>query len=83
MLGESHSLLHEFPKSKASILSLVNSDENFAKDAQHYEDLDNKIRDLELSNSPIDDQAMHQLKHDRSLLKDSLYQRILQAETEQ
>ncbi|GAD01151.1 YdcH family protein [Agarivorans albus] len=76
-------LLHEFPKSKASILSLVNSDENFAKDAQHYENLDNKIRELELSNSQIDDQAMHQLKHDRSLLKDSLYQRILQVETEQ
>lgn len=43
-------------------------------------DQDEEIRKLELSNSPIDDEAMHQLKHERSELKDSLYQRILNAE---
>lgn len=80
MLGENHSLLNEFPKSKETIATLVSSDEIFAADTKKYNDLDEEIRKLELSNSPIDDEAMHQLKHERSELKDSLYQRILNAE---
>ncbi len=76
MLGEDHSLLHEFPEHKERIEQLLGSDENFAKDTKRYNELDKEIRVLELADSPIDDDAMHQLKHDRAVLKDSLYQRL-------
>ncbi|PMH39836.1 hypothetical protein BCU68_06995 [Vibrio sp. 10N.286.49.B3] len=77
MLGENHSLLNEFPEFKESIDALVGSDQIFAADTKKYNDLDAEIRKLELRDSPIGDEAMHQLKHQRSELKDSLYQRIL------
>ncbi|WP_117232735.1 YdcH family protein [Vibrio maerlii] len=76
MLGENHSLLNEFPQQEETINQLIQADEAFAKDTKTYNELDEEIRNLELSNSPIDDEAMHQLKHDRSVLKDSLFQRI-------
>ena len=76
MLGEDHSLLSEFPEHKARIGQLVNSDEAFAKDAKRYNDLDKEIRILELADSPIDDDAMHQMKLDRATLKDTLYKRV-------
>ncbi len=80
MLGENHSLLNEFPKSKVIIEALVSGDDVFSADTKKYNELDTQIRTLELGNSPIDDETMHQLKHQRSELKDSLYQRILDAE---
>ncbi|NKF49041.1 YdcH family protein [Shewanella sp. WXL01] len=79
MLGESHSLANEFPEHSELIAKLVASDETFAADTKKYNGLDDEIRALELKNAPIDDEAMHQLKHDRAELKDSLYQRLLKA----
>lgn len=76
MLGEDHSLLHEFPEHKSLIEQLTSNDESFAKDTKRYNELDKEIRVLELADSPIDDEAMHQLKHDRAVLKDKLYQRL-------
>ncbi|AJR06495.1 DUF465 domain-containing protein [Photobacterium gaetbulicola] len=77
MLGEDHSLLSEFPQFKDTIFSLSANNEVFAKDALKYDALDKEIRELELSGSPIDDVAMHDLKHQRAELKDSLHQRLL------
>ena len=77
MLGEDHSLAHEFPEHLDTINQLAASDESFASDAKKYNELDAEIRRLELDGSPIDDPDMHQLKHDRSELKDSLYQRLV------
>ena len=76
MLGEDHSLLHEFHEYQTVIAQLYQSDSAFTQDAKHYDALDKEIRELELKGAPIDDEAMHQLKHDRSVLKDSLYQRL-------
>jgi uncharacterized protein YdcH (DUF465 family) len=76
MLGEEHSLLKDFPEHKEKILALVETDSDFAESNRQYNLLDEKIRELELNNSPIDDQSMHQLKHERSELKDSLYQQL-------
>ncbi|MBR9728818.1 YdcH family protein [Shewanella intestini] len=76
MLGENHSLLNEFPEHKDIIVKLVASDERFAVDTKKYNDLDEEIRKLELRGAPIDDEAMHQLKHHRAELKDSLFQRL-------
>ena len=77
MLGEDHSLVHEFPEYLDVISKLTASDEGFAKEAMQYDALDKEIRELELNGDPIADDAMHQLKHERSVLKDALYQRLL------
>lgn len=79
MLGEDHSLINEFPKYKALIFQLCKSDKTFAEDCKNYNTHDKEIRELELNNEPITDQEMHQLKHVRAILKDSLYQRLIQA----
>tara|TARA_B110000014_G_scaffold263813_1_gene261895 strand:+ start:2638 stop:2874 length:237 start_codon:yes stop_codon:yes gene_type:complete len=76
MLGEDHSLLNEFPEYKDKIDRLNKKDNAFASDAKRYHDLDTEIRKLELDNAPIDDSSLHQMKHDRSALKDALYQKI-------
>ena len=77
MLGESHSLLHEFPQYEAVIQRLLSSDADFAADTKHYNALDKEIRTLELRGGPIEDHAMNQLKHERAALKDLLYKRLL------
>lgn len=79
MLGENHSLLNEFPSDKETIEQLTQSDPKFAEKAKKYHTLDTEIRKLELNSAPIDDEAMHQLKHDRAVLKDVLYQAIKSA----
>jgi len=79
MLGENHSLINEFPEHQEIIARLLISDEVFAKDTRHYNALDKEIRTLELNGAPIDDEAMHQLKHERAVLKDSLYKRLVEA----
>lgn len=76
MLGEDHSLLHDFPEYKETIIQLNNSDKAFAEKNQQYNDLDAKIRSLELENNPIDDELMRELKHQRRVLKDELYARL-------
>ena len=74
MLGEDHSLVNEFPEFKELIAELSNNYSSFLDDVQNYNRLDAEIRNLELENSPIEDMAMHQLKHERAVLKDRLYQ---------
>ncbi|NOH78377.1 DUF465 domain-containing protein [Vibrio sp. RE86] len=76
MLGEDHSLIKEFPEHKEAIISLVETDEAFASMMKTYNALDKEIRTLELRDSPISDDDMHQMKHDRSELKDVLYARL-------
>jgi uncharacterized protein YdcH (DUF465 family) len=77
MLGENHSLNNDFPEYKDTISALSKSDEKFAEKAKQYNQLDKEIRVLELKDAPIDDETMHQMKHDRAMLKDLLYQRLL------
>lgn len=80
MLGEKHSLLLEFPDSTQVIQQLAKQDNNFAYDANKYDRLDDEIRKIELGHHFVDDDTMNQKKRQRALLKDILYQRILQAE---
>lgn len=79
MLGEDHSLVHEFPQFKDLIERLDHEDSKFAHNNKRYTTLDREIRKLELKGSPIEDESMHQLKHDRSVLKDALYQYLIAA----
>ena len=77
MLGEVHSLANDFPTLANVLEQLLASDAGFAAENKRYTALDKEIRDLELRGAPIDDQAMHQLKHDRAELKDELYRRLI------
>ncbi|ORT48568.1 hypothetical protein ST37_17540 [Vibrio sp. qd031] len=76
MLGENHSLLHDFPEYKDQIQTLLNSDSKFAEDTKAYNALDKEIRTLELRDSPIDDIEMHRLKAQRADLKDALFHQL-------
>ena len=80
MLGENHSLKSEFPEFIERIEELASTDPEFRKKLEAYDTLEEEIRALELQNSPIDDDSMHQNKHTRSVLKDELYHRLAHAE---
>lgn len=77
MLGEDHSLVHDFPELKSAISHLIKANKKFKEDSERYHSIDKEIRNLELQNAPIDDAAIHDLKHERRVLKDSLYQRLV------
>ncbi len=79
MLGEDHSLLSEFPEHQDTIKSLSRSDEAFLSNMKQYDLLDQEIRKLELRDSPVSDEAMLKMKHDRAAMKDDLYGKILHA----
>ena len=80
MLGEDHSLVNDFPEYQKEITQLSSTDSKFAHDNKYYTALDKEIRVLEMRDSPIGDQAMQQLKHERSELKDSLYKQLISAQ---
>lgn len=77
MLGEDHSLTIDFPEFKDLIEKLNQHDKKFSSRHERYSILDKEIQDLELRDAPIDDNTMNALKHERSQLKDSLYQQLL------
>lgn len=79
MLGEDHSLAHDFPEYLDLIAHLMKNDPTFCAANKRYTALDKEIRSLELRGSPIDDAAMQQLKLDRAELKDALYETLVSA----
>jgi len=78
MLGESHDLLHEFPDLEQKIARLRESDEEFARLMTEYDTLDARVRRLEELGTPVADETIEDLKKERLLLKDRLYE-ILRA----
>jgi uncharacterized protein YdcH (DUF465 family) len=78
MLGESHDLLHEFPNLEAKISALQSSDEEFAELMTNYDTLDARVRKLEELGTPVADETIEDLKKERLLMKDRLYE-ILRA----
>ena len=76
MLGEDHSLLHDFSEHKERIKELSRSSSVFKRMADEYHKLDSEIRALELKSVPVADDYFNEVKHNRSVLKDKLYQHI-------
>ena len=74
MLGESHDLLHEFPDLEAKIAVLRSSDEEFAELMTSYDSLDARVRKLEELGTPVADETIEDLKKERLLMKDRLYE---------
>ncbi|WP_086931879.1 YdcH family protein [Agarilytica rhodophyticola] len=79
MLGENHSLTHEFPEYIDKIKELLQSDVKFSEKMKVYDAIDEEIRSLELRDSPIGDDIMREKKHIRSVLKDELYRLLIKA----
>ena len=78
MLGEKHTLSHDFPEFDDVIEHLLSHNNTFQKEHKRYNALDREIRTLELNNGPIEDLAMQQLKQSRAELKDHLYRQLQQ-----
>ncbi len=74
MLGEPHDLLHEFPDLEAKISALRSSDEEFAELMTNYDNLDARVRKLEELGTPVADETIEDLKKERLLMKDRLYE---------
>ena len=77
MLGENHSIHHEFPQQHDLIDRLVVEDLHFKKIVEEYNSLDKEIRGIEMRDSPIDDVTFNQMKKQRGQLKDEVYQILL------
>ena len=76
MLGESHDILHEFPEYEGKIKDLVSTDTGFAGMLKDHDQVDAQIRELELHDQPVADEFMENLKKQRAMLKDQLYERL-------
>ena len=79
MLGENHSIHHEFPEHHDLIDKLMKEDIHFKKLADEYNQLDKDIRAIEVKGAPIEDLTFEQMKKRRIQLKDEVFA-ILQRE---
>lgn len=76
MLGERHDLKHEFPEFQTKIEQMREADPPFADLMAQYDDLDARVRKLEELGTPVADETIEDLKKQRLLLKDRLYERL-------
>ncbi|WPL19146.1 hypothetical protein Thiowin_04252 [Thiorhodovibrio winogradskyi] len=76
MLGEVHDLIHEFPELVGKIDAMRGADSDFAEDMDRYDALDARVRRLEELGTPVADETIEDLKKERLLLKDRLYERL-------
>ena len=77
MQNEKHSLPHEFPDHAIDIAKLKSDDPEFAALAKEYHKLDHQIYGLEASNIPTTDSNFIELKNRRLVLKDQIYQKLI------
>ena len=74
MLGEVHDIAHEFPEFHDRIETLLKNDPTFAGLLQSHDEVDARIRDLEGRGQPVADETMEDLKKERALAKDKIYE---------
>ncbi len=73
MLGEIHDVIHEFPELEGKIDEMRASNSAFAELMDSYDTLDAKVRQIEELGTPVADETIEELKKERLLLKDRLY----------
>ncbi|HEX5678303.1 MAG TPA: YdcH family protein [Alcanivorax sp.] len=76
MLGEPHSIHHEFPQHRERIDALVREHPDFRAKVEEHDRLDKRIRGLEMRENPIADRDMETMKVERMHLKDEIYRRL-------
>ncbi len=74
MLGEVHDLVHEFPELHNKIDEMRASEPRFAEIMDQYDAIDARVRKLEELGTPVADETIEDLKKERLLLKDQLYE---------
>jgi uncharacterized protein YdcH (DUF465 family) len=74
MLGEQHDLVHEFPDLEGKIAEMRETNPPFADLMNQYDDLDSRVRKLEELGTPVAAETTEDLKKERLLLKDTLYE---------
>lgn len=79
MFGEHHHLAHEFPEYKDKIHELKMSNPAFAALLEKYNSLDDEIYRIEEQIETPSDEYTENLKKQRLLLKDELFQLLYQA----
>jgi len=77
MLGENHSIHHEFPEHHDLVDRLMTEDVGFKTMVDEYNSLDKEIRVFELHGAPIDDLTFEKMKKRRIQLKDKVYNILL------
>jgi hypothetical protein len=73
MLGEKHDLVHEFPELEGKIEQLRETSPPFAELMDQYDNLDARVRKIEELGTPVADETIEDLKKERLMLKDKLY----------
>ncbi len=76
MLGESHSIHHEFPEHHERIDALMKEEQAFRDKVEEHDRLDKTIRGLELRENPIADRDLEAMKAERLHLKDVILRRL-------
>jgi len=76
MLGDHHSLAHEFPEYRDRIHQLKMEDEHFHKLMERYDEVNTKVERLEQEGEPVADETLEDLKKERLQLKDDIYNRL-------
>lgn len=79
MLGDHHSLAHEFPEYRERIHELKMADEHFHKLMERYDEVNTKVERLEQEGEPVTDETLEDLKKERLNLKDEIYQHLTAA----
>jgi uncharacterized protein YdcH (DUF465 family) len=74
MLGEKHDLVHEFPELEGKIEAMRENNASFAGLMDRYDEIDARVRRLEELGTPVADETIEDLKKERLLLKDRLYE---------
>ena len=77
MLYEKHNINHEFPDHSVAIANLKSNDPEFAALAKQYHKLDHQICGLEANEVPTTDVNFMALKSQRVVLKDQIYQKLI------
>ena len=71
---------HPLPDLHEKIDNLAREDPVFREQVMQHDKLDKRIRGLEMRESPIGDEQMEAMKHQRLQLKDHIYQRLSRAD---
>lgn len=79
MKPEKHDLHHEFPEHHERIHKLKIDNAHFAKMFEQYHDVNREVRRIEEGVENTSDEYLEDLKKKRLLLKDQLYEMILNA----
>ena len=71
-----HDIVHEFPEMKDKIIALKAGNAHFAKLFEKYDAANHTITKIEQGGQAKSDEEMEELKKERLILKDQIYQML-------